>query len=212
MLTHFLSFPTLWTTYATSLDSPNLMSIGDIHNNICIKEGDEWKATFITPLGLFEPMVMFFSLCGSPLTFQAFMNYNFADYIGEGWLVIYMDDLAIGADSLEDEEQKVCLVLQCFHDLGLSLKLTKCEFGKLEIKFLGMIIGSGCIHMDPAKLSAIATWSPLKTVKAIQYFLSFCNFYCKFIPGFSNTVAPLTVTVQGHDICFFCYSLSPVVI
>ena len=61
-----------------------------------IKQGDEWKAAFITPLGLFEPTVMFFGLCGSPPTFQAFMNHNFADYIREQWLVIYMDDLMIG--------------------------------------------------------------------------------------------------------------------
>ena len=51
------------------------------YNNIRIKEGDEWKAAFIMPLGLFEPTVMFFGLCGSPLTFQAFMNFNFTDYI-----------------------------------------------------------------------------------------------------------------------------------
>ena len=54
------------------------------YNNIRIKEGDEWKAAFITPLGLFEPTVMFFGLCGSPPMFQAFMHYNFADYIREG--------------------------------------------------------------------------------------------------------------------------------
>ena len=144
-------------------------------------------------------MVMFFGLCGSPPTFQAFMNCNFTDYIGEGWLVIYMDNLTIGADSLEDEEQKVHLVLQHFHDLGLLLKLTKCDFGKLEIKFLGMIIGCGCICMDPAKISAITTWSPPKTVKAIQSFLSFCNFYRKFIPGFSSTVAPLMALMHKNQ-------------
>ena len=77
-----------------------------------------------------------------------------------------MDDLAIGETSLDDEEWKVHLILQHVHDLGLSLKLSKCEFGKMEIKFLGMIVGSGCIHMDPAKLSAITTWPPLKTIKA----------------------------------------------
>ena len=44
--------------------------------------------------------------------FQAFMNFNFADYIQEGWLVIYMDDLTIGANSKEDLDCKVCLVLQ----------------------------------------------------------------------------------------------------
>ena len=95
------------------------------------------------------------------------MNYNFTDYIREGWLVIYMDDLTISTDSQEDNEQKVRLVLQRFRDLGLSLKLSKCEFGKTEVEFLGMVVGCGCIRMDPAKLSAIATWPPLKTVKAV---------------------------------------------
>ena len=137
------------------------------YNNIRIKEGDEWKAAFITQLGLFEPTVMFFGLCGSPPTFQVFMNYNFTDYIREGWLIIYMDDLTISADSQEDKEQKVRLVLQQFRDLGLSLKLSKSEFSKTEVKFLGMIVGCGCICMDPANLSAIATWPPLKTVKAV---------------------------------------------
>ena len=132
----------------------------------------------------------------TPPTFQAFMNHNFADYIREGWLVIYMDDLAIGAESQEDEEQKVHLVLQQFHDLGLSLKLSKCEFGKKEVEFLGMTVGCGCIHMDPAKLPAITTWPLLKTVKAVHSFLGFCNFYCQFIPNFSNTAAPLTTLTQ----------------
>ena len=127
------------------------------------------------------------------------MNYNFTDYIREGWLVIYMDNLAIGAESQEDEEQKVRLVLQWFHDLGLSLKLLKCEFGKTEVEFLGMIVGCGCIHMDPAKLSATTTWPLLKTVKAIRSFLGFCNFYCRFIPNFSNTAALLTALTRKNQ-------------
>ena len=163
-----------------------------------IKQGDEWKAAFITPLGLFEPTVMFFGLCGSPPTFQAFMNHNFADYIQEQWLVIYMDDLMIGAYSTEDLDHKVHLVLERFHSLNLSLKLSKCEFDKVEIEFLGMIVGSGCIHMDPAKLSAIATWPLLKSVKAVHALLGFCNFYRKFIPRFSNIVAPLTALTHKN--------------
>ena len=73
------------------------------------------------------------------------MNYNFADYIREGWLIIYMDDLTIRAESQEDEEWKVHLVLQQFCNLRLSLKLSKCEFSKTEVKFLDMIVGCGCI-------------------------------------------------------------------
>ena len=141
---------------------------------------------------------MFFGLCGSPLTFQVFMNYNFADYIHEGWLVIYMDDLAIGAHSMDDLDHKVHLILQQFCDLSLTCKLSKCEFDKPEIKFLDMIVGHGCIHMDPAKLSAIATWPLPKTVKAICALLGFCNFYHKFIPNFSNTVTPLTALTHKN--------------
>ena len=65
------------------------------YNNIRIKEGDEWKAAFITPRGLFEPTVMFFSLSNSPATFQRFMNDSFKDMIAEGWLIVYMDDMLI---------------------------------------------------------------------------------------------------------------------
>ena len=155
-----------------------------------IKEGDEWKAAFITPLGLFEPTVMFFGLCGSPPTFQVFMNHNFADYICEQWLVIYMDDLVIDAHSMD--------VLEQFCTLNLSLKLSKCKFDKAEIEFLSMIVGSGCIHMGPAKLSVIATWPPPKSVKAVHALLGFCNFYRKFIPGFSNVIAPLTALTHKN--------------
>ena len=61
-------------------------------NNVRIKEGDEHKAAFITEFGLFEPLVMFLSLCNSPPTFQQLMDHMFADFILEGWLRIYMDD------------------------------------------------------------------------------------------------------------------------
>ena len=66
----------------------------------------------------------------------------------------------------------------------------------MEVEFLGMIVGRGCIRMDPAKLSAIAAWPPPKMVKAVQALLGFCNFYCKFIPNFSNLVAPLTALTR----------------
>ena len=53
------------------------------YNNIRIKEGDEWKAAFITNRGLFEPTVMFFGLQNSPATFQAMMDDYFREYIDE---------------------------------------------------------------------------------------------------------------------------------
>ena len=76
------------------------------YNNIRIRDGDQWKAAFITHKGLFEPTVMFFGLCNSPATFQRFMNDSFRDMIAEGWLVIYMDDLLISSPNHHLEDRK----------------------------------------------------------------------------------------------------------
>jgi hypothetical protein len=65
------------------------------YNNVCIKDGDEWKATFLTPEGLFKPTVMFFGLTNSPTTFQMMMNMIFRKEVSQGWLSVYMDDIAI---------------------------------------------------------------------------------------------------------------------
>jgi Reverse transcriptase (RNA-dependent DNA polymerase) len=59
-------------------------------NNVCIKEGDKWKAAFHTNCGLYKPLVMFFGLTNSPATFQTMMNDIFQDLIMEGWVCVYM--------------------------------------------------------------------------------------------------------------------------
>ena len=73
------------------------------YNNIRIKEGDQWKAAFITSKGLFEPTVMFFRLSNSPTTFQRFMNNSFRDMIAEGWLIIYMDDMLLSSTNKQED-------------------------------------------------------------------------------------------------------------
>jgi Reverse transcriptase (RNA-dependent DNA polymerase) len=80
------------------LNGCSLYTKFDIHwgyNNIRIKEGDKWKAAFITNEGLFEPTVMFFGLTNSLATFQTMMNSIFSEEIAEQWLMVYMDDMAI---------------------------------------------------------------------------------------------------------------------
>ena len=72
------------------------------YNNVCIKEGDEHKAAFITNQGLFEPTVMFFGLTNSPATFQMMMNAIFTEEITEGWLIVYMDNILVATK--DDQE------------------------------------------------------------------------------------------------------------
>ena len=83
------------------------------YNNVRIKEGDEWKAAFITNQGLFKPRVMFFGLTNSPATFQTMMNAIFAEELRENWLTIYMDDILVHtSDDVAAHREKVHKVLQ----------------------------------------------------------------------------------------------------
>ena len=158
---------------------------------IRIREGDEWKAAFITPKGLFEPTMMFFRLSNSPATFQRFMNNLFKDMIAEGWLIVYMDNMLITSQNKEEDIKRTRRVLQRMKDLDLHLKLKKCRFRVEEVDFLGLILRLGEIAMDPTKLSGIAEWPTPTKVKDVRSFLGFANYYRRFIGYYSNIARPL---------------------
>jgi hypothetical protein len=139
------------------------------YNNVRIKEGDEWKAAFATRRGSFEPLVMFFGMTNSPPTFQNMMN-----------------------DILKEEiDCGMVIVLQKLKENDLFLKVEKCIFGALEIKFLILIIGLDRIKMDLIKVNAIMSWPVPKRVKDVQAFLGLANFYCHFVHNFSKITSPL---------------------
>jgi len=129
------------------------------YNNVRIRDGDQWKATFITNEGLFEPMVMFFGLTNSPATFQMMMNAIFEEELREGWLIIYMDDMLIAThDNPTFHKKCVHRILQKLTVNDLYLKPQKCVFEQKRIEFLGVILQNGTIHMDPAKTQGVADW------------------------------------------------------
>jgi hypothetical protein len=79
------------------------------YNNVRIKDGDQWKAAFLTHEGLFEPMVMYFGLTNSPATFQTMMDTIFASEVAQKWLTIYMDNMGIHTkrEDNKSEEQHI---------------------------------------------------------------------------------------------------------
>ena len=90
------------------------------YNNICIRDGDQWKAAFKTNRGLFEPMVMFFGLTNAPATFQSMMNFIFRELINKGYVTIYMDDILIHTPHDVDLHRRVINdVLQILADNDL---------------------------------------------------------------------------------------------
>ena len=77
-----------------------------------MKKGDEAKAAFITPKGLYEPLVMFFGLCNVPSTFQAYINNAFSNFLQEGWFLGYLDDMLILSENDKEDYQYTKQVLQ----------------------------------------------------------------------------------------------------
>jgi len=103
-----------------------------------------------------------------------------------------MDDMIIAT-----EDDKVLHELQVNHILDklekfdLFLKPEKCKFYQREVKYLGILISNGSVKMDPVKVQGISEWPTPQTIKDVQSFLGFCNFYRAFIKNFSDIAYPL---------------------
>jgi hypothetical protein len=158
------------------------------YNNVRIKAEDQWKAAFKTNRGLFEPTVMFFQMCNSPVTFQAMMDSIFSDMIEEQKVIVYMNDILIFAENQEELQEWTKQILQRLREHDLFLKPKKCGFNKLMMEYLGLIIQEGKLSMDPVKLSGIRDWPTPTSVKQVQGFIGFANFYRRFIKKFSKLV------------------------
>jgi len=147
------------------------------YNNVWIKEGDEWKAAFLTNKGLFEPQVMYFGLCNSPGTFQRMMNSIFQELLHEGVLANYMDDFVILVKTMEELEERMIQFLKIVEKHNLCFKRSKCNFNMEEIPILGVIVGKGQIKMEQEKIKAVKEWKTPTKVKDMESFLGFANFY-----------------------------------
>jgi hypothetical protein len=161
------------------------------YNNVRIREGDEWKAAFHTNKGLFEPLVMYFGLTNSPATFQTMMNEIFQDLITKGVVSVYLNDILIFTNSLEEHRWVTRLVLDRMREHKLYVRPEKCEFEKTKIEYLGVIISHNKVEMDPVKIAGVVDWPTPSNKKEVQSFIGFINFYQRFILGFSHHVHAL---------------------
>jgi transposase InsO family protein len=161
------------------------------YNLVRIKEGDEWKTAFRTRYGHFETLVMPFGLTNAPATFQRFMYDVFRDLL-DNFVVIYLDDILVYSDNPDRHGDHVRQVLERLRQHKLYAKAEKCEFDKDRCEFLGYIISESGVHMDNNKIKAVLEWPQPTTIRQLQAFLGFANFYRRFISRFSRICAPMT--------------------
>ena len=167
---------------------------------IRMSEDSEELTTFLTRFGAFKYLIMPFGLCNGPASWQHLINDTLFDFL-HCFVQAYLDNILIYSKTLKEHHSHVRQVLQRLREAGLQADIDKCEFHVQETKFLGLIVSTEGIRMDPHKVSTILDWARPICVRHIKSFLGFCNFYRRFIRDFSKLAKPLTGLTK-KDISF----------
>ena len=112
------------------------------YHQIQIAEKDIWKTSFKTKQGLFEWLVMPFGLCNALATFMRVMNDVFCPFIDD-FFIVYLDDILVFNNSWDDHVTHVKRVLDVLRIFFFNVKMSKCEFSKTSLVYLGYVIGNG---------------------------------------------------------------------
>ena len=172
-------------------------------NKLRMHPGSEDFTTFVTSLGAYKYRVLPFGLTNGPASYQQYMNDILFQYIND-FCQVYLDDILIYSKTKKEHVQHVRQVLQKLRDAGLQVDILKCEFHVQETKFLGLLVSINGLRMDPSKVQAVANWAVPTNLKETQAFLGFCNFYRRFIKGFSKIVRPFVQLTKKEAIFKWC--------
>ena len=160
----------------------------------------EDATTFASRFGAYKWKVMPFGLTGGPASWQHFINDLLWEYLNE-FCTAYLDNILIYSSSMKEHRQHVQKVLTKLRKAGIQADVDKCEFYVTKTKYLGLIVSTDGIKMDPAKVDAIKQWDSPTCVREVRSFIGFCNFYRQFIRDFSKIAGPLN-TLTKKDVKF----------
>jgi len=133
------------------------LDLKDAYTRIRIRPGDEWKTAFRTRYGHFEYCVMPFGLCNAPATFQQYINEALAGLV-DVCCVIYLDDILIYSENVEEHTDHVRQVLERLRRYKLFVNLKKCEFNTQQVEFLGFVVSTSGVAMEESRVTAIREW------------------------------------------------------
>ncbi|GJY25200.1 putative reverse transcriptase domain-containing protein [Tanacetum coccineum] len=145
------------------------------YHQLRVREEDIPKIAFRTRYGHYEFQVMPFGLTNATAVFMDLINWNKQN---------------------PKHEEHLKLILELLKKEELYAKFSKCEFWIPKVQFLGHVIDSQGIHVDPAKIESIKDWASPKSPTEIRQFLGLAGYYRRFIEGFSKIAKPMTKLTQ----------------
>ena len=161
------------------------------YHQLKVRENDVSKTAFRTRYGHYEFLVMSFRLTNAPAAFMDLMNRVFSPYLDK-FVIVFIDDILVYSGSPEEHAEHLRTVLQILRECQLYAKFSKCHFWLDKVAFLGHVISTEGISVDPQKIEAIVNWKPLTNVSEVCSFLGLAGYYRKFVERFSKIATPLT--------------------
>ncbi|GJU69537.1 putative reverse transcriptase domain-containing protein [Tanacetum coccineum] len=165
------------------------------YHQLRVREQDIPKTAFRTRYGHYEFQVMPFGLTNAPAVFMDLMNRVCKPYLDK-FVIVFIDDILIYSKDEREHEEHLKAILELLKKEKLYAKFSKCEFWIPKVQFLGHVIDSRGIHVDPAKIESIKDWASPKTPTEIRQFLGLAGYYRRFIEGFSKIAKSMTKLTQ----------------
>ncbi|GJU99328.1 putative reverse transcriptase domain-containing protein [Tanacetum coccineum] len=167
------------------------------YHQLRVRDEDIPKTAFRTRYGHYEFQVMPFGvdIVAVQEVFMDWMNRVCWTYLDK-FVIVFIDDILIYSKTKEEHDVHLRLILELLKKEELYAKFSKCDFWLSKVQFLGHVIDSKGIHVDPAKIESIKDWESPKTPTEIRQFLGLAGYYRRFIEGFSKIAKPMTKLTQ----------------
>ncbi|GJS29201.1 putative reverse transcriptase domain-containing protein [Tanacetum coccineum] len=146
------------------------------YHQLRVRGEDILKTSFRTRYVHYEFQVMPFGLTNAPAVFMDLMNRVCKPYLDK-FVIVFIDDILIYSKNKKEHEKNLRLILRLLKKEELYAKFSKCEFWLSKVQFLGHVIDSEGIHVDPAKIESIKDWTSPKTPTEIRQFLGLAGYY-----------------------------------
>ncbi|GJR09113.1 putative reverse transcriptase domain-containing protein [Tanacetum coccineum] len=165
------------------------------YHQLRVREQDIPKTAFRTRYGHYEFQVMPFGLTKAPAVFMDLINRVCKPYLDK-FVIVFIDDLLIYSKDEKEHKEHLKAIWELLKKEKLYAKFSKCEFWIPNVQFLGHVIDSRGIHVDPAKIESIKDWVSPKTPTEIRQFLGLAGYYRRFIKRFSKFAKSMTKLTQ----------------